>query len=85
MTDARLIPNFVRGKQKGFILEEVKPDGIYHRLGLRNGDVILRINGYNISNPEAALQAFTALKGLDKIQLNIIRNGKQITLTYLVK
>lgn len=85
MTDARLLPNIVEGKQEGFVLREVRPNGIYQSLGLQNGDVLLRINEYNISNPEAALQAFTALKGMDRVQLDIIRVGAKMTMTYQIR
>ncbi|MEW6417181.1 MAG: type II secretion system protein N [Nitrospirota bacterium] len=85
MTDARLKPNIINGKQEGFILSEVKPGGIYHSLGLQNGDVLLRINEYEISNPERALQAFTALKGLERVQIDLIRGGSKMTMTYQIK
>lgn len=85
MTDARLQPNIIDGKQEGFILREVKNNGLYQKLGLQNGDVLLRINDYNIVNPESALQAFYAMRGLDRIQLDIVRNGNRTTLTYLIK
>jgi general secretion pathway protein C len=85
MTDARFLPNVVEGRQEGFILREVKPQGIYQSLGLQNGDVLLRINEYNISNPEAALQALTALKGMDRVQLDIIRSGAKMTMTYQIR
>lgn len=85
MTDARLQPNFTDGKQEGYTLREVRNGGIYQSLGLQNGDVLLRINDYNISNPENALQAFTALRGMDRIQLNILRSGARMTLTYQIK
>ncbi len=85
MTDARLQPNFVDGRQEGFILREVKNNGIYHNLGLQNGDILLRINEYSIGNPETALQAFYAMRGLETVQLDIIRNGNRTTLTYLIK
>ncbi len=85
MTDARLRPNFKDGKEEGFMLSEVKPGGIYHSLGLRNGDVLLRINEYDISNPETALQAFTALKGLNRIQIDLVRAGSKMTMTYQIK
>jgi general secretion pathway protein C len=83
MGDARLRPN--AGREGGFILSEVKPGGIYHSLGLQNGDIILRINEYEISTPERALQAFTALKGLDRVQLDIIRTGSKMTMTYQIR
>lgn len=85
MTDARLTPNVRDGRKKGFILSEVKPGGIYHSLGLRNGDVLLRINEYDISNPEVALQAFTALRGLDRVQIDLLRAGSKMTMTYQIK
>ncbi len=85
MTDARLLPNVVNGKQEGFRLREVKKGGIYQSLGLENGDVLLRINEYNMSNPEAGLQAFTALKGMDRLQVDIIRGGSKKTMTYQIR
>ena len=85
MTDARLLPNIIDGRQEGFALKEVRQGGIYQSLGLQNGDVLLKINEYNISNPEAALQAFTALKGMDRVQLNIIRDGAKMTMTYQIR
>lgn len=85
MTDARFVPNIVEGRQQGFVLREVKPGGIYQSLGLQNGDVLIRINEFAISNPETALQAFTALRGIDRAQLDIIRNGSKMTMTYQIR
>jgi len=85
MTDAKLIPNMVNNKQEGFILREVKKNGIYDSLGMQNGDVLLRVNNFNISSAETALQAFTALKGMDKVQLDIIRDNTRMTLNYQIR
>jgi general secretion pathway protein C len=84
MTEARLLPNIIEGRQHGFVLNEIKTGGIYDSLGLRNGDVLLRINEFDISNPEYALQAFTALRGMERVQLDILRNGSKMTLTYQI-
>ncbi len=85
LTDARLLPNFKNGRQEGFSISEVVPDGLYHSLGLRNGDILLRINGLKISNPEVAIQAMSALRGMNKINLDIIRNGKNISMSYQIR
>jgi general secretion pathway protein C len=85
MTDARFIPHFVGGRQEGFVIREVKPGGIYQSLGLRNGDVVLRINEFTISSPDTALQAITSLKGIDRAQLDIIRNGAKMTMNYQIR
>ena len=85
MTDARFIPNIVGGKQQGFLVREIKPGGIYQNLGLQNGDVLLRINDYTMSTPDTALQAITSLKGIDRAQLDIIRHGSPLTMTYQIR
>lgn len=85
LTDARLLPNFVDGEQEGFRISEVKADGLYHELGLRNGDILLRINGLAISNPEVAIQAMSALKGMNRVDLDIIRNNERMSMSYRIR
>jgi len=85
LTEARLLPVIKDGKQEGFILSEVVPEGMYHSLGLRNGDTLLKINGLEISNPEVAIQAMSALKGMNSIELDIIRNGARMSMSYEIK
>jgi len=85
MTDARFIPHVVDGRQQGFILRELKPGGIYHSLGLQNEDILLKINEYDISTPDTALQAFIALRGIDRADLDIVRNGSKMTMTYQIR
>lgn len=85
LTDARLLPNFVDGKQEGFRISEVVPDGLYGSLGLQNGDILLRVNGLEISNPEVAIQAMTALRGMNRVNLDIIRGGKNMAMSYQIR
>ena len=85
MTDARFVPNIVNGRQEGFTMREIKPGGIYQSLGLQNGDVLLRINDFTMSSPDTALQAITSLKGIDRAQLDIIRHGERLTMTYQIR
>ena len=85
LTHARLLPNIKDGRQEGFSVSEVVPGGIYHSLGLRNGDILLRINGLEISNPEVAIQAMSALKGMSNIDLDVIRSGQKISMNYRIR
>ncbi len=85
LTDARLLPNLVDGKQEGFKISEVVRDGLYHSLGLRNGDILLNINGLEIANPEVAIQAMSALKGMNRIDLDIMRNGERMSIDYQMR
>jgi general secretion pathway protein C len=85
LTDARLLPNIVNGKQEGFVIREIRPNGLYETLGLLNGDILLRVNEFDISSAETGLQAFTALQGMDRIDLDIMRNGNRMNLTYIIR
>jgi general secretion pathway protein C len=85
LTDARLLPNIVDGKQEGFKISEVVRDGLYHSLGLKNGDILLNINGLEISNPEVAIQAMSALKGMNRINLDIMRSGENMSIDYQIR
>lgn len=85
LTDARMLPNMVDGKQTGFKVSEVKGGGIYDKLGLRNGDILLKINALDLNSPDSGIQAFSTLKGADRITLNIIRNEQKITMSYQVQ
>jgi general secretion pathway protein C len=85
LTHARLLPHIKDGHQEGFTISEVVPGGIYQSLGLRNGDILLKINGLEISNPEVAIQAMSALKGMNNVDLDIIRNGKNISMNYKIR
>ena len=85
LTDARLLPNIIDGKQEGFKISEVVPDGLYHSLGLQNGDILLNINGLEISNPEVAIQAMSALKGMNRINLDIMRSGENMSIDYEIR
>jgi general secretion pathway protein C len=85
LTDARLLPRMVNGVQEGFVMREVRQGGIYDKLGLRNNDILLGVNDLQLSSPETALKAFTALRGMNRIELDVVRNGRKMTLTYTLR
>jgi general secretion pathway protein C len=85
MTDARLLPSSKDGKVEGFRVSEVKPQGIFGTVGIRNGDVLLRINDFPIDSPEKAIQSFASLKGQNRIKLDLIRDGQPTTFTYDIR
>jgi len=85
MTDARLLPSIKDGKVEGFRASEVKPQGIFGTIGIKNGDVLLRINDCPIDSPEKAIQTFASLKGQNRIRLDLIRDGKPTTFNYEIR
>ncbi len=85
MTDARLLPSIKDGKVEGFRATEIKPKGIFGTIGLKNGDVLLRMNDFPIDSPEKAIQSFASLKGQSRIRLDLIRDGQPTTFNYDIR
>ncbi len=85
MTDARLLPSMKDGKVEGFRVSEVKPQGIFGTIGIKNGDILLRINDFPIDSPEKAIQSFASLKGQNRIRLDLVRDGQPTTFNYDIR
>jgi general secretion pathway protein C len=77
---ARVIPS-----HQGFKMFSIRPDSLYARIGLQNGDVLQRINGLTISNVQDGLMAFHKLRESSRIELEVERNGQAMRMNYAVQ
>ncbi len=82
---ARIVPHFKDGQAQGFKLFSIRPDSIYSKIGIQNGDVIKRINGNDINSPEKALEIYSKLRDASRIDIEIERNGTGLRKTYNVR
>lgn len=82
---ARIVPAFKDGVSQGFKLFSIRPDSIYSKIGIQNGDVIKRINGYDLNSPEKALEIYSKLKEAGRIDIEVERNGASVRKTYNVR
>jgi len=85
LTDARLLPYSDNGKVAGFKLSEVKPAGVFGVMGLKNGDILLKVNDFNIDSPEKGVQLLNGLRGETSVSLDIIRGGAPQKLNYQIR
>lgn len=85
LTQARAVPNIVDGKIKGFSIFSIKPGSVYEKLGIKNGDIIMRVNGTDLDSPAKALEFYGAISSASEITLDIERAGQRKTVTYNVK
>ncbi|MFZ4858776.1 MAG: type II secretion system protein GspC [Desulfuromonadaceae bacterium] len=85
MSDARLLPSQKDGRVEGFRASEVKSSGVFAMIGIKNGDVLLRLNDFPMDSPDKALQSFIALKGQNRLKLDIIRDGQPQTFNYDIR
>ncbi len=79
---ARIVPSFKNGQPNGFKLFSIRPDSLYSKIGIQNGDVVQRINGFDMNSPDKALEAYTKLKAANAIDLQVERNGQTVTYHY---
>ncbi|MEK7280410.1 MAG: PDZ domain-containing protein [Nitrospirota bacterium] len=85
LTQARLVPNFTQGKADGFRVVSITPDSFYAKIGIKNGDVLQRINGMELREPDSFFKVFQQLKDESSITLDLIRNNKKETLDYEIQ
>lgn len=84
-TQARIVPSFKNGVANGFKLFSIRPGSLYSAIGIQNGDVITRINGYDMNSPEKALEVYTRLKDAANIEIEYERRGQPMKSSYRIQ
>lgn len=84
MRGVRIVPERQDGNAVGIRLWGIRPDSVLGMLGLRSGDRLDSINGYNVANPEMALQAYARLRFASKLDLRVNRGGATIGIEYQI-
>ena len=84
-TKARIVPSFKNGVANGFKLFSIVPDSLYAKIGVQNGDVIRRINGYEMNSPDKALEIYQKLRDASRIEIEIERRGETLRKTYSIE
>jgi general secretion pathway protein C len=85
LTKARVVPNFSGGKPDGFRIFSIVQDSFFSKIGLQNGDVLQRINGVEIKDPENFMRVFQQLKGEAAVTLDLVRNNQKQTFAYEIR
>jgi general secretion pathway protein C len=81
-TQARIVPSFENGVANGFKLFSIQPGSLYASIGIENGDVIQRINGYEINSPEKALELYQKLREAGHVTIQGKRGNQTYTKEY---
>jgi general secretion pathway protein C len=84
-TKARIVPSFKNGVANGFKLFSIVPDSLYSKIGVQNGDVIRRINGYEMNSPDKALEIYQKLRDASRIEIELERRGETIRKSYSIE
>jgi type II secretion system protein C len=85
MKSARLHPQMKGDKSTGFLVTSIKPGSLLAKMGLRNGDTIVGVNGEPITNVQQAMDFYKSLVEGERIALKIKRRGQQETVELVVE
>ena len=88
ITQARMVPNFVQDGQgkrvDGFRVFKIIPGSIFEKLGIRDGDVIKKINNAPLDSVDQAFMLLQSLRYEKKFDIDVLRGNQPVTMTYQV-
>ncbi|AUX49077.1 general secretion pathway protein GspC [Sorangium cellulosum] len=85
MRSARIVPEKEGDKVVGIRLFGIRPNSLLGTLGLENGDRLSSINGFEMSDPQKALEAYARLRTADRLTVSVNRKGKPMNLDFNIK
>ncbi len=85
MKQVAIRPHFKDGKPDGIMLSNVKSKSIFRKMGLRNGDIIMGIDGEDIKTVDDAMKFYENLKSSSNIALQIKRRGKSRNIEFNIQ
>lgn len=85
MKSARIVPEKEGDKIVGIRLFGIRPDSLLGTLGIENGDRLQSINGFEMSDPQKALEAYARLRTAERLTVSVNRRGKPMNIDFNIK
>jgi general secretion pathway protein C len=85
MDQARIRPHIEEGRPAGISITGIKPNTIFRKMRLRNGDILTGVNGAPIETVEDAMKIFGDLTSASEVQVEIKRRGRKRVLDYKIE
>ncbi len=85
MKTARIVPDKQGDKVLGIRLFGIRSGTLLATLGFRNGDRLDSINGFDMSDPQKALEAYGRLRTADALHVRINRGGAPTNLEFNIQ
>jgi len=88
VTQARMVPNFVQdasgNRTDGFRIFKIVPGSIFQKLGLRDGDVIKKINNATVDTVDKGFDLLQAMRFEKRFEIEIVRGNRPMDMNYEV-
>ena len=85
MTQVQIRPHMEEGVAAGLSLSSIKPNSIFRRMGLRNGDIITGVDGRDISSVNDALGLVENLQNATSVSVQLKRRGREKNIEYSIR
>ncbi|MEN8210891.1 MAG: type II secretion system protein N [Thermodesulfobacteriota bacterium] len=82
MRKIKFRPHFSEGEPDGLMVYGIRPNSVFSKIGLRNGDIIKDVNGTVIVSKDDISNLFDGIEDQESLKLTLFRRGKVKELTY---
>ncbi len=79
---AQMEPRVINGQTDGFLVRKLNPKSLLVAMGIKRGDVILRVNNMTLDSPEKALQILQQLREARQLTVDLERRQQPMTFVY---
>jgi general secretion pathway protein C len=79
---AKIRPHFENAGVVSFSVTDIKPNSIFRKLGLKEGDIVTSLDGKRFRRTDEVLNYYKNLPPSARMTLQLIRNSKQKTLRF---
>jgi general secretion pathway protein C len=84
MQDLKTRPYSQDGKRAGIAITSLNEIGILEEIGIKEGDIIKKVNGFTLNSPYQVFNAYRNLRNKQELKVDITRQGSALTLTYRI-
>ena len=85
MTQVKIMPHLENGQPSGLSVSNIQPNSIFRRMGLRNGDIIMGVDGENIQSVDDALKLYQNLTNSEGVKVQLKRRGRERNIDYSIR
>ena len=85
MRTARVVPHEEGGRVVGVKMYGIRRNSLLGRLGMQNGDVLRTINGFDMTSPDKALEAYARLRESDHLTLSVVHRGQPTNVNFNIQ
>jgi general secretion pathway protein C len=82
MRQIKFRPHFTEGEADGLMVYGIRPNSVFRKIGLRNGDIIKDINGNAIVSKNDISSLFSEVEDPENLKITLSRRGKIKELNY---